>query len=94
MFFLHLSLEKMLKANVSLATRDVPPRTHNLLALVERAGLQLEPPMVAFLGDLDRFNLAGRYPDAKTPDVSVPEAMDFLQQAEEVMKCLAQALSR
>lgn len=94
MFFLHLGLEKILKANVSLITGDLPPRTHNLLTLVERAGLRLEPQIIAFLGDLDRFNLAGRYPDARTPDVSLAEAMEYRKQAQEVMECLARMLSR
>lgn len=41
LFFAHLALEKMLKALVCCATRDIAPRLHTLLRLAERADLVL-----------------------------------------------------
>jgi HEPN domain-containing protein len=65
-----------------------------LLFLLERAKRQLELDDIEFLADLDRFNLWGRYPDAKTPQVSATEAMAYLREAERVITCLTQALSQ
>ena len=38
LFFAHLALEKALKALVCQKTRDLAPRTHNLVRLAEFAG--------------------------------------------------------
>lgn len=65
LFLLHLALEKSLKALVVSRTRDVPPRTHDLLRLVRQA--ELEPPadVLGVLGEFQAYCLAGRYPDSE-----------------------------
>lgn len=40
-FAAHLAIEKALKARVTKATGDIPPRTHNLPHLAELAALNL-----------------------------------------------------
>jgi len=35
LFFVHLSLEKAIKAHVCKQTKQIPPRIHNLLALAK-----------------------------------------------------------
>ena len=39
LFFLHLTLEKILKAHVCLSNRDMAPRMHNLVRLAELSGI-------------------------------------------------------
>ena len=39
LFFAHLAIEKMLKAHVTRQTKDVPPRSHNLIRLAKLAHL-------------------------------------------------------
>jgi HEPN domain-containing protein len=41
LFFVHLSLEKLLKAHVCRHTQDLAPRLHNLVRLAELAALPL-----------------------------------------------------
>ncbi len=94
LFFAHLSLEKLLKAHVCLASGQVAPRMHNLVLLSQRCGLTLDDSRREFLADMDRFNLSGRYPDAATPAVSKKEAEDILSQTHEVLKWLTQQLPR
>jgi len=64
LFFAHLAIEKMLKAHVTRQTQEVPPRTHNLVRLVEIAGLKLKSQQQQFLREFDIYQLEGRYPDS------------------------------
>lgn len=41
LFFAELAVEKMLKAHIARATKDIPPRSHDLLKLADRARLSL-----------------------------------------------------
>lgn len=63
LFLAHLALEKVLKAHVTRATGDVPPRIHDLLRLVELAGLTVAAEQRVFLARFQQYCLAGRYPD-------------------------------
>ena len=65
LFFAHLAIEKMLKAHVTRQTKDVPPRTHNLIRLSEIAGLKLNPEQEQFLRKFGVYQLEGRYPDSE-----------------------------
>lgn len=65
LFFLHLTLEKKLKALVVLKTKKHAPFTHNLLILAGTAGLNLDKVEVDWLTTATTFNLSGRYPDEK-----------------------------
>jgi len=64
LFFLHLAVEKLLKAHVSRKTGDIPPRTHSLRWLSELAGIDFSEQDRAFLAELSIFNIEGRYPDS------------------------------
>lgn len=85
LFFAHLSLEKAIKAAVCQRTRELPPRIHSLTVLAERSGLPLEEDTLDWLSEIDRFNLAGRYPDALTPEPTEAEARLILKHSSEVL---------
>ena len=74
LFFLHLSLEKILKAHVCRFTRDLAPRTHNLIVLAERGGVTLSAQAKLLLAGMDELNLAGRYPGTEGRVPSEDEA--------------------
>ncbi|MFP4047504.1 MAG: HEPN domain-containing protein [Bacteroidales bacterium] len=63
LFFCHLAVEKAIKAHVVKNTLEVPPRTHNLLFLSEKAKIQWSEDQEIFLGILMKYQLEGRYPD-------------------------------
>ena len=64
LFFGHLYLEKLCKAVwVSNHKEDHPPRTHNLLKLLEEAGVKLDDENMVFLLKLNRYQIEGRYPE-------------------------------
>ncbi len=54
LFFVHLSVEKALKALVCRETSDIPPRTHNLVRLAELAKLEMSGELKDTLEELTR----------------------------------------
>jgi HEPN domain-containing protein len=86
LFFVHLALEKLLKAHVCRHTNDLAPRLHNLIRLAELA--KLTPTQT----QLD-FNLEGRYPDMLTSVPSLGDTKNLSRRAEEVYQWLLSQLS-
>lgn len=93
LFFLHLTIEKALKALVCRQTQDFAPRSHNLVRLAEMADLELLSGMLDTLADLNLFNIEGRYPDLYLPLPSAIEAEAYRKQAEELFQWLTEKLS-
>ncbi len=69
LFFAHLAVEKALKALVVRETKGIPPKIHNLLRLSELGKVDMDRRMQETARVLERFCMAGRYPQegAKTP---------------------------
>jgi HEPN domain-containing protein len=93
LFFLHLAMEKLLKALVCQKTRQLAPRIHSLPSLAERAVVQLSVEQIEFLSAFDRFNIAGRYPDDLVHIPRNPQALKLAQTLKKVYRCLAGQLS-
>jgi len=88
LFFAHLAIEKMLKAHVTRQTKDIPPRIHNLIRLVEIAGLALESEQASFLRRFDMYQLEGRYPDSALTLIDLKAAKEKLALAGDMIKWL------
>lgn len=88
LFFAHLALEKMLKAHVVRARRDVPPRIHNLVRLAQLAGLKPDDEQEQFLRRFDAHQLEGRYPDSQQVVIDPARARQQLQKAMETVQWL------
>lgn len=84
LFFVHLALEKIIKAHICKNINDIAPRIHNLIRLSEVASLKLEQNFIDILAELNAFNIEGRCPDSNIIPVSQNEAIDYLKRAEEV----------
>jgi hypothetical protein len=54
----------------------VAPRTHNLIILSEKSGLEFNEDIQIFLGILMKYQLQGRYPDYN------PELPDYVRVVE------------
>jgi HEPN domain-containing protein len=92
LFFLHLALEKLLTAHVCRHTRDLAPRSHNLVRLAELAERHLPEQYVDVLAEMNRLAIAGRYPDAPFPLPTPEEAITYAARAKEVLACLMRLL--
>jgi len=62
-FMCHLSIEKALKGIYTYKLQQIPPKTHNLLYLIERIGLNVSEKLYNFIFSLNRVSIPTRYPD-------------------------------
>ena len=67
LFFGHLVIEKLLKALYAKNNKNAPydPKSHDLLYLTERIGLNLTDDQEKLLNIITRFNMSARYDDYK-----------------------------
>jgi HEPN domain-containing protein len=88
LFFAHLALEKMLKAHVTKRIKDIPPRIHNLVRLVDAAEISIDTKMSSFLRSFDMYQLEGRYPDRAKAVLNLKVAREKLSMAGDILKWL------
>lgn len=65
LFYGHIVLEKILKAHAVKATSEQAVRTHNLVLLAGKTGINFTKKQLEFLATVNRFNMRARYPDIK-----------------------------
>ncbi|MFH1107902.1 MAG: HEPN domain-containing protein [Planctomycetota bacterium] len=92
-FFVHLAIEKAVKACAVAATRDLPPRSHDLLFLVQRLGIALTDAQRDFMGRVQVYCLEGRYPTELPPPPAAEAVAQDLQQAAEMIRWLMSRLN-
>ncbi|MEI8347200.1 MAG: HEPN domain-containing protein [Pseudomonadota bacterium] len=63
LFFVHLSIEKILKAYCIKSLKKHAPFGHNLISLANTAQLELSLGQQKFLAKINEFNLEARYPE-------------------------------
>lgn len=66
LFFVHISLEKLLKGLVVYNTSNTAPYEHNLVRLAEATGVVYSEEQLDLLADITTFNIKGRYDDYKS----------------------------
>ncbi len=92
-FMSHMALEKALKALVTEETQKLPPRTHNLIDLAQRAQVVLSQEQQDFLGKINSTNVVVRYPDDLSAMVSQYHeaiAQDYLERTKELLTWVRQ----
>jgi hypothetical protein len=95
LFFLHLSLEKILKAYYCHKHQTHAPLTHNLLFLVEKNQLDLPALQKSNLERINEFNLECRYPDEidkLKSKITTEKAQEYWQKGEEIFLWISQKL--
>ena len=67
-FMCHLTIEKALKAAITQVTEEIPPKTHNLVVLAEKAQIhiKMDSGQQSILLLLNPLNIEGRYPEYKS----------------------------
>ena len=88
LFFVHLALEKALKAIACRVIGHDPPRIHNLVRLAELAHITPSQEQMETLAKMNAFNIEGRYSNLLQPSPTLAEARAYLSQAEEVFSWL------
>ena len=92
-FMCHLAIEKSLKAVACEETNKVPPRTHDLIYLINLSQVKLTDALLDFVGMLNNAAVVTRYPEDLSKLVSsYPEQVtkEYLDKTQEVIKCIKQ----
>lgn len=92
LFWAHLMLEKLAKANwVKNHAENIPPKVHNIVWLMGESGIDLGEEAAAFLVEFNRFQLSSRYPDymGKINKICTKAfAEKTLEKIKEIKQCL------
>jgi len=91
LFFCHLVIEKI-KAHVVKQTKEVAPRSHNLIFLSEKANLKFNEEDEILLGILMKYQLQGRYPDYNPIIPNKSKVSDYLIKTEKLLTWLTKKL--
>ena len=92
LFFCHLTIEKILKASFVKVSGDIPPKTHNLLRLVEKTNLSLKDKEIKLLEILMIYQLEGRYPEYSPLIPNETTVIDIFDQTKNLLTCLRKKL--
>ena len=91
-FMCHLSLEKALKGHYAEKLGKEPPKTHNLLYLLEKMKLTLPEDLFDFISTLNRVSVPTRYPDDLQrilKDYDKKKTKEVLDQSKQVLQWLS-----
>lgn len=92
-FLCHLAIEKILKAVVCEETNKVPPKTHDLIYLINLGKVTLSAGLLDFVGIINNAGIVTRYPEDLSKLISsYPKeiARKYLDETLEVIKCIKQ----
>lgn len=93
--FCHQAIEKILKAIITEKSAEIPPRTHNLQILYQKAQIELPVELQNFLYSLSPHYLATKYPEDITrlyKSYTPAYGSKILKQTKEIFKWLEQNL--
>ncbi|MCL2056342.1 MAG: HEPN domain-containing protein [Oscillospiraceae bacterium] len=98
-FICHLIAEKALKAVIANITNEVPPKTHHLINLAERAGVagDLSEDQKKLLGELNPLNIEARYPEHKeriAKTLTAEKTAGLLRETEDLLCWIKQMLGK
>ena len=92
LFFVHLALEKAIKAHVVKETKEIPPKIHNLNSLAKLGNIQFSQEQSDFCGKMNFYNIEGRYHDTFLTQPPLDDAKEYHKQAEELISWLIKQL--
>lgn len=92
LFFCHLVIEKAIKAHVVKKSGEIPPRSHNLIYLSEKASLEFDENARQFLGILMKYQLQGRYPDYNPVLPEVFKVNEYMEKTKTLLQWLKERL--
>ena len=92
LFFCHLVIEKSIKSHVVNTTKEVAPRSHNLIYLSEKADLEFDNETEIFLGILMKYQLQGRYPDYNLVLPDILKVNEYFEKTKTLLKWLKEKL--
>lgn len=96
-FFIHLSIEKILKAYIVFKTSSHAPYVHNLPHLAKISDLDLTKTQMDFLIEVNDFNMKCRYPDESFSiykKATAKQTKKLLKEAKEFIDWISDKLNK
>jgi len=88
-FMCHLAVEKALKGLAQRRSGEIPPKTHNLIYLLNLGGAAAPETVGRFLVTLNQASIATRYPEdlaRMQTDFTAAVAAEILQRTREALE--------
>jgi HEPN domain-containing protein len=92
LFWYHLFIEKAIKAYIVKHTLTIPPRSHNLIWLLEKTSISINQDQEALIGVLMVYQLEGRYPENFPLPPLRSEAIRILEETKKLHQWLTNKL--
>ena len=92
-FMCQQAIEKLLKARFVQKMEKLPPRTHNLLYLLDKLELNILEDKRKFFAQLNNFYLESRYPGDRiklSEEIDKTSAKEIYLKTKEAWECLKQ----
>ncbi|MBU0693679.1 MAG: HEPN domain-containing protein [Candidatus Omnitrophica bacterium] len=92
-FMCQQAVEKILKAIYVQKKNELPPRTHNLLYLVDILKLDIDESKRILFAQLNQFYLESRYPGERNrlaKEMDKNKSLNYLNKTKQAWKCLKQ----
>lgn len=96
-FLCHLAIEKAMKGLYTIRLNSVPPKTHNLIYLIEKMNLSLPVELYDFIFILNRVSVPTRYPDdfqKLIKEFETNRTKEILENSKKVLKWLKENLQK
>jgi HEPN domain-containing protein len=94
-FMCHLTIEKALKGLYTKKLEEEPQKTHSLIYLIEKIGIQMPENLYDFVFSLNRVSVPTRYPDDLKrilKDYSKDITKEILTKSKDVLEWLKERL--
>jgi len=92
LFFCHLCIEKIIKALIVKKTKQIPPKSHDLFYLSEKASIALPEEHEMFMQILMKYQLEGRYPEYYPTAPLIEKINNYLCETKELLKWFSKKL--
>lgn len=70
----------------------MPPKSHNLIWLIDKIKIDFSEDLKIFLGKLIIYQIEGRYPEYYPENPTKPEAIELLNKTKEQLKWFRERL--
>lgn len=92
LFFCHLCIEKITKAILVKETNQIPPKSHDIFYLANKAQIDLPDEKQKIVQILMKYQLEGRYPEYYPKPPSLELTMKYLKETQNLLKWLKMKL--
>lgn len=92
LFFCHLCIEKITKAILVKETNQIPPKSHDIFYLANKAQIKLPENKQRIVQILMKYQLEGRYPEYYPKPPSLELTMNYLKETQNLLKWLKMKL--